>query len=344
MPDRHALQKLSLQQILLGFIAVLLSIGLLKMGRTIFMPIGIGVCLSFILMPLVDKLEQWRIPRLLGSLFALGASCGFMVGLGMLLSLSLSGVSARLPHYLERARVVSLPLMPYLRRMRLGFDLDSWLTIFDRDVLASFAGSSVLWFVDFLAEGTVIFFVALFVLIEADAFRQKLRRAFGLHNAVNDSILQITQQIQRYLLTKTLISLGVGLIVWAFLGWLGVDFALIWAFLAFVLNFIPNLGAVVASVPPVLLAFLQFEDPFGYGLTVSLGLLGIHMVIGNYIDPMITGGTLNLSALAIFINLCFWGWLWGPMGMFISVPIIVACKVTMSHIPATMRYAELLDE
>ena len=114
--------------------------------------------------------------------------------------------------------------------------------------------------------------------------------------------------------------------------------------MAFILNFVPNLGAVVASIPPVLLATLQFDDPVGYTLTVSLGLLSLHMVIGNYIDPLVTGGTLNLSALAIFVNLCFWGWLWGGMGMLLSVPIIVAVKVTMAHIPATARLATLLDE
>ena len=218
------------------------------------------------------------------------------------------------------------------------------MNVFDKSILASLAGNSVLWAVDILAQGTVIFFVTLFLLLEAAHFRRKILTAFGLHNLLSDSGKQITAQIQRYLLTKTLISLFVGLVVWGFLAWMNVDFALMWGFVAFLLNYIPNLGPVIASVPPALLALVQFEDPLGYWFTISLGLLAIHMVIGNYLDPWITGETLNLSAFVIFVNLCFWGWLWGPMGMFISVPIIVALKVTLSHVPSLAHYATLLDE
>jgi len=344
MHDPKTLQKLTLHQLMLGSVVVILTIGLLKLGQSVFMPMGLAICLSFILLPMVDRVAGWGLPRLVGSLLALGLTSAFATGVGALLSLSLGRINQRLPFYIERAEVVGRPLAPFLRRLHLSYDLDSLLNFFDKEILASFAGSSFLWIMDLLAEGTLVFFITLFILLEASQFRQKLQRAFGLHNLVHDSAGQIATQIQRYLLTKTLISLGAGLVVWGFLAWLGVDFALVWGFLAFLLNFIPNLGAVVASVPPVLVAILQFDDPVGYGLTASLGLLAIHMVIGNYIEPLVTGGSLNLSALVIFINLCFWGWLWGAMGMFISVPIIVAAKVTLSHIPATARIATLLDE
>lgn len=344
MLPNHNLKNSQVQQTLLLLIATVLLTGLLKFGQPIFMPVAMGICLAFILMPIVDRLEMWRIPRIVGSLLALALTTGFILGMGMLLSLSLEGFHERIPHYQERAQSLSIPLQPLLTSLKLNFDLESLLNVFDKSILASLAGNSVLWAVDILAQGTVIFFVTLFLLLEAAHFRRKILTAFGLHNLLSDSGKQITAQIQRYLLTKTLISLFVGLVVWGFLAWMDVDFALMWGFVAFLLNYIPNLGPVIASVPPALLALVQFEDPLGYWFTISLGLLAIHMVIGNYLDPWITGETLNLSAFVIFVNLCFWGWLWGPMGMFISVPIIVALKVTLSHVPSLAHYATLLDE
>ena len=227
MHENKPLQKLTLQQILLGAIAAMMGIGLLKLGQSIFMPLVLALCLAFILMPIVDKLDDWGLPRLLGSLLALGITTGFVAGLGTLMSLSLGGVQERMPYYMERAIQVSRPLEPFLNRLHLSLSLDSLLTFFDRAILASFAGSSFVFALDILAQGVLVFFICLFTLVEADQFRGKLIRAFGLHNVVNDSSSQIARQIQRYLLTKTLISLGVGLMVWIFLAWMGVDFALI---------------------------------------------------------------------------------------------------------------------
>ena len=344
MPAFARIQRLSIHQVFLGALVLILTIGLLKVGQSIFLPIGLGVCLAFILMPLTDRLNAWKIPRLIASLLSLLLASAFLGMLGLFLSISLRGVQQKLPYYAERSKVLVEPLIPWLKKIGLGWDIPSLLAVADRGLIAEFAGSSLLWALDLVAQAIIVFFVCLFALIETGRFRRKLANAFGIENIYSESAHQIAGQIQRYLVTKSALSLGVGLVVWVFLTMIDVDFAFLWAFLAFLLNYIPNLGPVIASVPPTLLAMVQFNDPFGYGLTVATGLLAIHMIIGNYIDPLVTGGTLDLSALVIFLNLCFWGWLWGPMGMFISVPIVVAVKVTLAHIPATAQFATLLDE
>ncbi len=161
-----------------------------------------------------------------------------------------------------------------------------------------------------------------------------------------DDILSVTntisRQISAYLGALFVISLVTGLLVWGVLVWMGVEFAFTWGLLAFVLNFIPTLGSIIASLPPVLMALVQHAPDIWPAAGVALVLAAIQMTLGNFIAPKIYGERLNLSPVVILLFLLFWGWLWGITGALLAVPIAAAIQIALAHIPSLAPLAVLM--
>ena len=152
---------------------------------------------------------------------------------------------------------------------------------------------------------------------------------------------KIRADVQRYLGVKTLMSLLTGSLVGVCVALLGLDFPLLWGMLAFLMHYIPNLGAFLAAIPAMLLALVQLGIG-GAGL-VGLAFVVIHMVVGNVLEPVLMGRRLGLSVLVVFLSLVFWGWVWGPVGMFLSVPITMIIKITLENSKSLRWIAVLLD-
>jgi AI-2 transport protein TqsA len=150
----------------------------------------------------------------------------------------------------------------------------------------------------------------------------------------------IAQSVRRYIWIKTVVSVLTGVMCYAVLRWLGIDFAETWALLIFLLNYIPNIGSIVAVAFPALLALVQFETP-GPFVVLVLSLTAIQLAIGSVLEPMLMGSTLNVSPFAIILSLTFWGTIWGVVGMFLSVPILVAIMIVCAHVP-TWRWVAIL--
>ena len=148
--------------------------------------------------------------------------------------------------------------------------------------------------------------------------------------------------MKKYLFLKTIISIMTGVCSYIWLAVLGVDFAGVWAFLIFVLNYIPTIGSIIAGAMPTIYVLAmtgQIQTP----LLIALGITAVNIVFGNILEPKLTGRTLNLSTLAILINLVFWGKLWGPIGMFFSVPILAMAFVAAAQFDKTRWIAVLLS-
>jgi Predicted permease len=146
--------------------------------------------------------------------------------------------------------------------------------------------------------------------------------------------------VQRYLGIKTGASLATGLLVGAFNLAIGLDFYILWGVLAFVLNYVPSIGSIVAAVPPVALALVQLGP--GWAVAVLIVYIGVNLTIGNFIEPRILGRRLGLSPLVVILSLFFWGWVWGPAGMLLSVPMTVVVKLLLEIPPETRWLAVLL--
>ena len=210
-----------------------------------------------------------------------------------------------------------------------------------RLAITAFGGASSL-FSTFLL---ICLYVA-FMIVERAAMGRKLLLAASdekLQHEINTVTTEISQSLQRYLGVKTFISLLTAVFSYVVFRLLGLEFAETWAVLTFALNFIPSIGSVLAVILPSLVALLQFESiaPF---LVVALGCGSVQFVIGNFIDPALTGRTLNISTLMVMLTLTFWTMLWGIAGAFLSVPLTVCLMIVFSQIPATRPIAILMSK
>ena len=165
--------------------------------------------------------------------------------------------------------------------------------------------------------------------------------AFGnrLQNVERFGIM--VKQVQRYLAIKTLISVATGICVGLWVSLLGLGFPLLWGLVAAIFNYIPNLGSILAAIPPVLFAIVQFGP--GHAAVVAIGYLVINVVFANFLEPYLMGRRLGLSTLVVFLSLVFWGWVWGPVGMLLSVPLTVIIKIALENTEDFRWLAVMLD-
>jgi len=260
---------------------------------------------------------------------------------------SLDSFIAAVPKYQTRLEglVNSLESTIYGTAQSIGVDLNTydWRDAIQlsslADVLASGAGS----FLNLLSNGVLILLFMMFILAGSGDMTAKIAVAFrNTHSEKISTIIEsIDDKVRQYLLTKTLVSLLTGTISTIVLMIIGVDFAILWGFLIFLLNFIPNIGSIVATILPVLVALLQFDSVTPAILTVVL-LIIVQFTIGNVVEPKIMAFSLNLSPLLVLVSLALWGWIWGIWGMILSVPIMATIKLIMEHIEPLAPLAHVM--
>ena len=221
--------------------------------------------------------------------------------------------------------------------------LQDWgfLSRFDPSLLIDFANLTVRFTASAVSSLLVVFLILVFMLFEAATFRRKARTLLA-SDAARERFSRMAHEIQRYIGIKTAVSAATGLLIGVWVGVLGVDFAIFWGLVAFVLNFIPNLGSIIAAVPTTLLAMVQIG--VGRALLVALGYLIVNMVIGNFIEPHLMGRRLGLSTLVVVLSLVFWGWVWGPIGMLLSVPLTMVVKIMLENTEEFRWVAVLLGD
>ena len=191
-------------------------------------------------------------------------------------------------------------------------------------------GTNVAWKVlSFLGTTFMVLVLTIFMLSEARMF---VRRADAILDARGPNfqrILSATSDIQRYLAIKTLVSLATGILA-GFLCWAArLDFFLLWGILAFALNFVPVLGSVIAGVPPFILALLVHGGPSA--MAIAIGFISINVFLGNFLEPMLMGRRFGLSTLVVIVSVLFWGYIWGPVGMLLGVPLTMVLKVMLDN-------------
>jgi AI-2 transport protein TqsA len=182
------------------------------------------------------------------------------------------------------------------------------------------------------------------MLIEAPTWRAKLGSALGSSRkeAWLDSVSAIAQRFRLYLVLRTVIGLVTGALYWAWLLLLGVDFALLWGMMAFLLNFIPTLGSFIVFALAAAFALMQLK--LQTALITAGGLLLIEQVMGNVVEPRWQGRRLSISPLVVLVALLVWGWIWGLVGTLVAVPVTVLMIIAFAHIPALRPIALMLSD
>jgi len=187
----------------------------------------------------------------------------------------------------------------------------------------------------------LVLVMLVFMILEASRMPQKLLDAFGSKGITNDHLKKIAEEIWSYILIKGMISFFTGLFTWLFLWFMGIEYAALWGIMAFFFNFIPNLGPIISSAPPIALAL--FDQGFGVCLIVTGGLIAINWIGGYYYEPKYLGDGLGISPLVVLLSLLFWGWIFGVIGMFLSAPLTMVVKIVVNSFDDTKWVSRLMD-
>jgi predicted PurR-regulated permease PerM len=233
------------------------------------------------------------------------------------------------PRYQAQFLVLQESMMDQLRQRGLDLHLSLDNTWISPARAMDFASGALVGLAGFMSGVALVLLITIFILIEANGFPAKIRTALRLPNLDLSRFTKIADEIQQYLAMKTVISLATGALVGGWVWILGLDFPIFWGLLAFLLNYVPNVGSILAAIPPVLLALVQL-GPKGAALA-GAGYVVVNMVLGNLIEPNLMGRRLGLSPLVVMLSLVFWGWIWGAIGMLLSVPLTMIIRIMLEN-------------
>ena len=329
----------NISRFMISFASFVIIIAGLKIASSLIIPFLLALFFAIICLPLFHFLIRKRIPPWL-SLIAIFILIIFIIGvIGVLIGSSFQGFSENLPAYQAKLGRVVNASFAQLKAWGVTLPEKKLLKIFDPGTIMNYVSASLKSFGNVMSNGFLIFLLVVFILIEAAAFSKKL--SFIAKNAATTSYFEtFFRNVTRYIALKTIISFLTGVFVSIMLGVLGVDFALLWGVAAFLLNYIPNIGSLIAAIPPILLALIQFG--VGKTIIVAAGYLVVNVVVGSVIEPKVMGKGLGLSTLIVFISLVFWGWVFGPVGMFLSVPLSMVVKIALASQEDTRWIAIML--
>jgi len=316
---------------ILGFFVFLAIVGMLKVAAAFIQPFVIATLLSFLLNPIVEAFHKIKIPRVVGILVVILILLGLSLVLGLVVTESVRSILSEFPLYQEKFTnlvntvVTELNLPPnVLDQLELpmaAYNL-AWNAA---PGLLSFVGSAVLMLV-FL----------IFIMLEKPYLRPKLLAAVKDEETTRIARIMASTntQVGRYLKIKFFVSFLTATIVFVGFSLIGVDFAFLWAVLTFLFNFIPTIGSIVISLVAILFAYLQFAPDINPFIGAAVTMVGTQVVVGNFVDPKLTGDGLNLSPVVVLLALLMWGWLWGTIGLFLAVPLTVALKIIFDNVPS----------
>jgi len=333
---------------LLGFIALLLSAAAMKLTASVVLPFIIAVLLTFVLEPVITLLERIKIPRALAAVVIVVGIAAAVYVVGFILFQSFKTILTLYPKYEERFTELYLVVakafdLPYDEHLSLFDNLWSQLGV--RARVQSFALSTSEAFFGYLAKTVMVVLFVVFLLLEIGHFRKRIETAFVgiMSTRIQRIVAGVVTQVARYLSVKFFTSLATGVIVGLLLGWIGLDFPIIWGVISFILNFIPNIGSIVAGGGVFLFAIVQFYPAPGPIAAAGATMLGVNMLIGNVLEPRIQGQNLGLSPFIILVSLSGWGWLWGFAGLVLAVPMTVIVKIICENVPVLEPVAIMMS-
>jgi predicted PurR-regulated permease PerM len=352
-----------------ALLAALASVYTLRWASAVFIPLLLGLMLSYALSPLVDRLQRWRVPRVLAAaalLLSLLGGLGFgayaLADDATALLASLPDAAQKLGDALKPTR--GAPESPMQKVQRAAAQLEQAAQDSGPAPAAAKGVTRVqierphFKLTDYLLSGTlglagaasqtlVVGCISFFLMCSGNSFRRKMVRiagpAFSQKKITLQVLDEITGQIHRYLMVQLATSVGVGIVTWLALLWIGLDRAAVWGVAAGVLNLVPYLGAIVVTGGLALVGFVQFGSP-GPALLVGGVSLLIHTVSGQLLTPWLTSRASSINPVVIFVGVLAWGWLWGLWGLLLGVPLLMVVKAVCDRVEDLKAIGELLGD
>jgi AI-2 transport protein TqsA len=322
---------------LAGFIIVVAG---MKAASSMLVPFFLAVFIAVICAQPLFWLQRKGVPKVVALGLILVGILVVALIFGALIGPSLNHFLSSLPGYQERLLTLAGTVTGWLRDKGISIPAGEVPRTFNPGWVMSLAGAIFSALSSALTNAFLILLTVVFILLEAGDFPTKLGMVLKNPERSLSAIEKFSQNAKRYLVIKTLISAGVGLVIWLWLLVLGVDYPVLWGTLSFLLNYVPNIGAVIAALPVALLALVQLG--VGSALLTILGFVVVHVVLGNILEPKLTGKGMSLSTLVVFLSLVFWGWVLGPIGMILSVPMTSLVKIALESYEETRGFALLL--
>ncbi|MDQ6627061.1 MAG: AI-2E family transporter [Pseudomonadota bacterium] len=353
-------------------IAVMVTFFILSWAKAVFIPILLGVMASYALTPVVDRLQRWRIPRVLGAGVLLTAIVGSLAWTGYRLGDDATALIESLPEVAQKFRT-AMQARDQNGGAKSGGAIgkvQEAAAVLEKATEAGTAGaapgprgvtkvqiekpkfnvqdyflSGTLGLAALMGQATVVFFLTFFLLASGNTFRRKLVKIAGANFSEKKLTVQaldeIAVQIQRYLLVQVFTSVIVAVATWLAFLWIGVQHAAAWGLVAGTLNFIPYLGSIVFTVASAAVGLMQFGT-IESALLIAGVSLALHTISGYMLTPWLTSRTSRMSAVAVFIGVLAWGWMWGLPGLLLGVPIMMVVKAVCDRVEDLKPIGELL--
>lgn len=321
--------------------AVIVIVYGMQMAKALLVPFLVAAFLALITVRPMLWMQSKRVPSIIAALAIVSVIMLVLAILGAIVGTSIADFTTALPSYQQRLDSIITGALRFIAAHIDGIDsLQSLSDIIDPGWAMGLAASILNALKDVLTNIFLIFFTMIFILLEASTAGTKVRAAFGRST---DSLRRprvFLSNLGSYLGIKTMVSLATGLLAGLLTWSIGVDFPLLWAMLAFLLNYVPTIGSIIAAVPAVLLALVQLGP--GEASATALGFVGINVVFGNFLEPRLMGYGVGISPLVVFVGLIFWGFVFGPVGMLLSVPLTMTLKLALESEPRTRWIAILI--
>src|SRR5664279_1239527 len=325
---------------LVNIAALIIIIAGMIYAKTIITPIMLALFISIVCEQPISWLEKRRLPRWLALLIVLIGMIFLFSGFAFLIGETVSSFSGNLSKYESTLTDLSNSFIQFLNEKGYKIHQDQIFNLVQPAKILEFTAGALNTLINMMGNTFLIFLIVLFTLTEFSSFAIKAKAILHGSDRSVAYFSTILQNIRHYLGIKTLICLLTGILVYVAMLIIGVDYPLLWALIAGLMNYIPNIGSIIAAVPAVLFALVQL------GLGGALWTLGstvlIHNILGNFIEPRIMGKGLGLSTLVVFLSLLFWGFILGIVGMILSAPFTMAIKIILEQNEKTKWLAILL--
>jgi len=324
----------------INFAAFIITIAGVMYATSFVTSLLMALFISIICAQPIMWLQKKKVPQGLAITLVFIGIVGIIFGFGELIANSFSSFSEDAPKYEKNLKEMGNSALQFFSNYGINVSTDKVTDMFDPSKIMSITAGFLGQLGGFMGNAFTIFFLALFMLLEMDSIPIKIK-AILKRTAESPAYLNVIgTSIRHYLSIKTITSLLTGVLIWICLAIIGVDYAIIWALVAFLLNYIPNIGSIIAAVPAVLFALIQLG--FGGVLWTTASFIAVNMIIGNAVEPKIMGKGLGLSTFVVFLSLIFWGFVMGTVGMFLSVPLTMAIKIMLEQNPNTKWIAIVL--
>lgn len=326
----------------LSFIVVYLMTNVMISGQAFFIPFLIALIIAYFIIAFAEWIRKiTTLPLGFSYILSISGIIFSLSGVSMIVTGNVQTLIDSAPLYQQKLEglvdsAFALFKMPVP-------DVNKWFEDFN---FSSLLGNLALMVKGLAGSTGMITLYVVFIMIEYHYFRDKLLALFSTNEGKESAekiVSKIATKTKSYLRIKTLLSLLTSSLSYALMVAVGVDFAEFWVLLIFLLNYIPTIGSIVATVFPCLLTILQFETLFPF-VVVTIGLVLIQFFIGNLLEPRVMGKQFNLSGLVILLSLTIWGNIWGIIGMFLCVPILMIISIVLANFPKTRPIAILLSQ